>query len=343
MVTTLDDWLDKGQSYKWQVEAVQADSTIVEGPVWGFTAFDSRNVNPRTLTVPQGVDLETARNVAETFLSANGKSASSISTVEPILESSGETLAYAFILSPAGYVIVPATSADVLPPVLAYSFTSSFSTHSASSLTLVKMVRDDVVLRLAALQQKALIPTSFRQKNRSLWDNYLSGKAVVSESTAKTVYGFFLYQPTWGQRKPYYDLCPWDSVNDAQSLTGCVATAYSQILNYWQSPASVTFTSDDDYTTRTRKIDIKATSANFSGLSYNSGSPGAEEKAKISFALGVLSKMNYTSKVSLANTLTVGKSMTRLGYGSPKVVRYAASDSLDTAPIITDLKKKPDG
>ncbi len=341
MSTTIDDWFEFGQAYNWQVEAVQADGTVVPGQVWSFTADSTRSV--KAPEVPQSVGRDSAQKVAETFLGSSGQEGSSIYSVEPITGASGATLAYAFILSPTGYIIVPASSADVLPPVLAYSFTSSFSTHSAASLFMVKMIRDDIVLRLAALQQKASIPSSFRQKNRSLWENHLSGKACATESTARTVYGPHLYLPTWGQRKPYYDLCPWDSVNDAQCLSGCVATAYSQILNYWHAPTSVTFTSDDDYTTRTRKIDIKGTSASFSGLSYNDGAPSDDAKAKLCYALGVLAKMNYTSKVSLANTITVGKAMTRLGYKQPSIKKYSAGDTLDTEPIIADLKAAPSG
>ena len=343
MSTTIDDWLELGQAYNWQVEAVQADGTVVAGPVWSFTADPTRSQSVKTAEVPQAVDRDSAQKVAETFLASSGQGGSSIASVEPILSASEVTLAYAFILSPAGYIIVPASSADVLPPVLAYSFTSSFSTHSASSLAMVKMIRSDIVLRLAALQQKAPVPMSFQQKNRSLWESHLSGKVIASESTARTVYGPHLYDTKWGQGDPYNKLCPWDDVNDAQCLVGCPATAFSQILNYWQAPTSITFTADDDYTTRTRKINIKASSASFSGLSYNSGYPTDDTKAKISYALGVLGKMNYTSKNSTAYTLTMGKSMTRLGYKQPRIKRYSAGDTLDTEPMITDLKASPYG
>ncbi|MHC9542587.1 MAG: C10 family peptidase [Vulcanimicrobiota bacterium] len=343
MSTTIDDWLELGQAYNWQVEAVQADGTVVSGPVWSFSADPTKSRSVKTVEVPQAVDRNSAQKVAETFLASSGQSGSSIASMEPILSASGVTLAYAFILSPAGYIIVPASSADVLPPVLAYSFTSSFSTHSASSLAMVKMIRNDIILRLAALQQKAHVPASFQQKNRSLWESHLSGKVIASESTARTVYGPHLYDTKWGQGDPYNKLCPWDDVNDAQCLVGCPATAFSQILNYWQAPTSITFTADDDYTTRTRKINIKASSASFSGLSYNSGYPTDDNKAKISYALGVLGKMNYTSKNSTAYTLTMGKSMTRLGYKQPRIKRYSAGDTLDTEPIISDLKTKPYG
>ncbi|MHC9540737.1 MAG: carboxypeptidase regulatory-like domain-containing protein [Vulcanimicrobiota bacterium] len=54
MATTLDDWLEQGTAYNWQVEAVQADGTVIQGPVWNFTTEPARGV--RTLRVTDGVN-----------------------------------------------------------------------------------------------------------------------------------------------------------------------------------------------------------------------------------------------------------------------------------------------
>ncbi|MDQ7821195.1 MAG: C10 family peptidase [Candidatus Eremiobacteraeota bacterium] len=334
METAIDDWLEQDQAYNWQVEAVQADGTLVPGPVWSFSTGAARSVRP--LSVPQGIDGDTARKVAETFLASHGPKYCAIISVEPISGIGGVTLAYAFRLSPAGYVIVPACSADVLPPVLAYSFTSPFSTHSASSLALVKMIRSDITLRLSALQQKATIPPSLSQKNRALWESSLSGKWAAE--TGRAVYGPLLTDPTWGQRSPYNKLCPMDPETEVQCITGCVATAYSQVLNYWKVPTAITFTAADNYTTKTREIAITASSASFSGLNYNNGTPDGDTKAKLCFALGVAAKMNYTSKNSTAYTLQVGKTMTRFGYNEPKTISFGVNDTLDTSYLVNDLK-----
>ena len=42
---------------------------------------------------------------------------------------------------------------------------------------------------------------------------------------------------TWGQYAPYYNATP--TVNGKQCLTGCIATALAQILNYYQYPAQL--------------------------------------------------------------------------------------------------------
>jgi len=141
LATTIDDWLDQGTAYNWQVEAVQADGTVVPGPVWNFTT--QSDWGARALQVTDGIDQHQAQKVADTFIAAMGPAGFSIASVENINSVSGTKLARAFILNPAGYIIVPASRAHVLPPVLAYSFTTSFSTSKASSIPLLNLFRGE--------------------------------------------------------------------------------------------------------------------------------------------------------------------------------------------------------
>jgi hypothetical protein len=341
MESSADDWLEQGTVYNWQVEAVQADGTVIAGPVWNFTTESARRITSPEVKEP--VDREQAKTVARAFLESRSKDTFTISSMEPIANSHGSTLAYAWLLNPAGYVIVPASRASVLPPVLAYSFTSSFSTHEASSQPLLAMIRSDIGLRLTALSERTIPGGPQLERNSDMWERYLSGKAIAFDSRAVT--GPHLYTPTWGQRDPYNRNCPMDPDpdNPGQCVTGCVATAYAQILNYWHHPTSVNFTSADDYTTRTRSISINALTANFTGLNYSGGYPGDDAKAQLCFAMGVLARMNYTSKGSLAYTLEAGKSLTRFGYTSPLTKTFGVNDTLDTAPLVSDLKASPNG
>ena len=50
-----------------------------------------------------------------------------------------------------------------------------------------------------------------------------------------------LVTTTWGQRAPYNDLCP-DYAPGKRAVTGCVATAMAQIMNYHKWPTSTTGT-----------------------------------------------------------------------------------------------------
>ena len=49
-----------------------------------------------------------------------------------------------------------------------------------------------------------------------------------------------LLRTEWNQLSPYNLLCPMD--NGKQCVTGCVATAMAQVMNYWQHPAQTTAT-----------------------------------------------------------------------------------------------------
>ena len=45
---------------------------------------------------------------------------------------------------------------------------------------------------------------------------------------------------TWYQEEPYSNLCPMDQRDNTRSLTGCVATAASQVMYKWRHPAQGT-------------------------------------------------------------------------------------------------------
>jgi hypothetical protein len=60
----------------------------------------------------------------------------------------------------------------------------------------------------------------------------------------------------WGQDTPYNNFCPIDSTN-AVCLTGCVATAMAQVMNYYRYPSRTTMTIPA-YTTETQNIAVPA-------------------------------------------------------------------------------------
>jgi len=64
------------------------------------------------------------------------------------------------------------------------------------------------------------------------WMLYAAGEAYVM--------GDYLVKTQWNQREPYWNQTPM--INEVQTLTGCVATAMAQIMNYHQYPASTTGT-----------------------------------------------------------------------------------------------------
>ena len=58
----------------------------------------------------------------------------------------------------------------------------------------------------------------------------------------------------WGQGTPYRNLCP--KINGQPCVTGCVATAMAQVMNYWQFPAVLP--AQAAYVTSTQHISVPA-------------------------------------------------------------------------------------
>ncbi|MCD4782712.1 MAG: C10 family peptidase [Candidatus Eremiobacteraeota bacterium] len=337
--------LEYDTAYKWQVEAVSTDEGMSTGPVWSFTT------KPEEGTMSRG---EVDPDLAKTIAMAHIKRARSRSQVvkkygqilkkmpaDPVgdlkilgdKDKSNVTLAYVFNLKPKGYIVVSPDKA--FPPVIAYSYTSDFSWKEVPQNALLHLLRYDMKLRLQALE-KGEIPRDAMIKSGRLWSQYLSGK-VLNEKHQKAIWGPLMTFPSWNQTSPYDNDCPIDPVTSERSMVGCVATSMAQVLNYWKSPTSVSFTSADNYTTPTRGIEIDATTASFSNINYAGGAPDDATKAAISFACGVSVWMNYTSDSSGANFLNVAS---QLGYrfGFVKTYMEDYNTGFNPTKIISNVK-----
>jgi len=232
--------------------------------------------------------------------------------------STSDPLAYVFELAPKGYLVV--TMDTRLVPVVAYSYTSPFSWEESPQNILLDMLRQDMANRLRALDDKAIAAEVIEDNERS-WDGLLGDEPPQRYTYTAGVYGPWTTDPSWHQGSPYWDECPMDPneppVGTHRCVVGCVATALAQILNYWQTPTSVTFQSSDDYTSTkdpgdgygTRTIPITASTADFSGLSYNDCNPSNAPKADLSYAAGVSVRMGYSSNGSGAYTFQIARAL----------------------------------
>lgn len=336
MNSNLEDWLAYGTKYHWQAQAVHNDRSVSTGPEWTFTT--EALVAPRALIITDPVDVETAKKIAQTFINEKGRQDRTISSIKQI-KIKDTTVAYLFVLNPAGNIIVPASKSDVVSPILSYSFDFNAADNNPVLARIINMVQVDMEKRLSAKQKNILLPDSYRQKNNEMWDEYLSGK--IKAKTAKATYGPLLHTPTWGQSSPENDKCPEDPVTGKRCIVGCVATAYAQIFNYWETPKSLTFTSNDNYTTVAREISVTASNANFSNIPYKKGETDSDSKALLSLACGMLVRMNYTSTFSGANTAYMSYVMasdTRLGYGAPSIQNFKIGGVFDATNLINNIK-----
>lgn len=222
-----------------------------------------------TVTTAWGgpVTLESARRVAQgqvrhhrtLFGDWNGAASPTIEDPEIITLEQGRS-AYHFRIHPTGYVIVSAY--DNLSPVPFYSTRSTFDITRVDN---PKALEAWIIYRLNAKAaaaadsqiRKAASPDSAGQVTRSprvgnAWTYFdrLSG-GVADQTISRNLIGTAADEPgdivkgamvepllttIWGQDAPYNIEMPDDSCTGGHTLSGCVATAWSQILNYWQWP-----------------------------------------------------------------------------------------------------------
>jgi hypothetical protein len=195
------------------------------------------------LTFAAQITENTAKIVGQNFLSAQTnsqafKNGNSLVLVYTATENKINALKikptvyyYIFNESPSeGFVIVAAD--DNVSPILGYSDENNFNPSNipisiAEWLNGYKEQISDVIKK--NIQANTQVKTQ--------WKEYLSGN--ISSLSAKTSSSVVLplVQTQWDQ-SPYYNaLCPYDIVAAEYTVTGCTATAMSQIMKYWNYPS----------------------------------------------------------------------------------------------------------
>lgn len=145
----------------------------------------------------------------------------------------------------------------------------------------------------------------------------------------------------WDQENPYNTLTP--VIGGKQSLTGCVATATAQIMNYYHYPerstGSVSY--NDNGVQRTMNFDDQPAFDWSNMLStYTSASPEANRTAvaRLMQCVGYGVQMTYGSDVSVAHHRNAGEALYKyFGYDS-NIHRYERNKMSDAEwiNIITD-------
>lgn len=132
-----------------------------------------------------------------------------------------------------------------------------------------------------------------------------------------------LCETRWNQGDPYNSLCPIDPSTSQRSVTGCVATAFAQILKFWSKPAVGT----GSHTYHANKIDMDLTydfDANPFEWDkmldvYNNDNKGTTAQrnavANLMLACGISVDMNYSSVASGAGSANVASAVAKyFGY-----------------------------
>jgi len=135
---------------------------------------------------------------------------------------------YLLKLAPTGFLIMSADDNSV--PVLAYSGSQDIVSASfpPNFLDWVASYNDQITeLR----SQKTIQPA-----NNQAWQSLLNGLIPQREITRSVQP---LLSTNWDQGWPYNELCPSDNAGPGGHVyAGCVATAMSMVMKYWNHPAT---------------------------------------------------------------------------------------------------------
>jgi hypothetical protein len=172
----------------------------------------------------------------------------------------GENLYYVFNVSGnGGFIMVSAE--DAARPILGYNTTGQFAINNAPPVIADWFVKYSKEISYA--KANTVIAT---KEVTDKWARYAQDPAHITKQLRASNAVGPLLNTTWDQPYPYNILCPQDASapneNNGRVLTGCGATAMSQIMRYWSYPAHGT--GQNSY-----QSNYGTLSANFGSTTYN--------------------------------------------------------------------------
>lgn len=120
-----------------------------------------------------------------------------------------------------GFALIAAD--DCVRPLLAYSHDGTFD--AAHMPAHVEAWIDGYRREIASVVEAGIAPSP---RVQAMWENPTADKSGSHVDPLLTT--------RWSQRPYYNTRCPYDTVDSAYCVTGCVATAMAQIMRYWQWP-----------------------------------------------------------------------------------------------------------
>jgi len=218
-----------------------------------------------------------------------------------------------------GFVIVAAD--DVVKPVLGYSDNGKYDENDLPPNFVYWM--EFLQSQIEWAQEQGLEQGAELAEE---WDSFLSGEVPMMAVVVSP-----LITTTWNQTAPYNNLCPTDlypSTSGTRTLTGCVATAMAQIMNYHKRPLQSTAVVPSDAYTTTSSLKLNMASEDLGGFEWdkmNTTTPGTSEQqaavAKLMYHAGLSVKMNYNTSSSGTNSGNVVMALTRY-FGYDNSIRF---------------------
>jgi hypothetical protein len=277
------------------------------------------------------VSFETARVVAEQKLrhhlgiygSWNGHDAPTIADGRPV-QLTGRVVGYNFSINPSGHILIAVD--DEFSPILLYSDRSHLDLNRIYDGTSIeawifpeieKNLKIAETIRATAPQSGRVavsVQNEVQEQVAKAWSLYKDRQGERSASLSPTdgqgmrsVTVGPLLTTTWGQSSPYNLGTPNDSCAGGHTLTGCVATAWAQLLRYWRWPLHGT--GSKTYTWSSTTGGNQVLTVDFSAATYDwanmpnvltGGSSQAEKDAVslLMYHMGVSAAMDFGCSTS---------------------------------------------
>ncbi|PKH51154.1 hypothetical protein CXF68_10870 [Tenacibaculum sp. Bg11-29] len=241
---------------------------------------------------------------------------------------------YIISFKKGGFVIVSAD--DSTKPILAYSDTSFFDTNLENPTTKTLLNGYKSFVYESALAQK----TSKMKSANSGWNRLLKSKSQNQRKTK--VIAPFMDDILYTQSSGFQKFCPSD--DDGQAIVGCVATAMSQVMRYWEFPSTGSGkTSYNHNKYGNISVDFETQQYDWDNMSKTRAD---DENAKLSYHAGVAVKMNYGTSANggsgayTTNALSSLKRNFKYNNGARMVYRYRYSDNEWSNVIKEQLNEK---
>lgn len=223
-----------------------------------------------------------------------------------------------------GFVLIAGD--DCVTPVLGYSTNSTFS-------------QDDMAPSLKAWLDAVSADIQTKRENGK-------AAATVTDSDNRTVVVEPMVKTHWDQSRPYHDLTP--TINGMSTMTGCVATAVSQVMNFYQWPVKGTGSIHYDtpsYDTKTMDVDFSQSTYDWNNMcndyTLTNGVPDWNETqgkavAQLMHDVGAAVRMSYGVQSSGAWGADIANAMrTYFSYNAKHYQKYDY-----TTPEWIELNKK---
>jgi hypothetical protein len=255
-----------------------------------------------------------------------------ISEVHTFRDTAGTDLYHVVYLSPAGFAIVPAD--DLVEPIIAFSSEGAYDASEANPLG--ALVGNDLPGRIARVRSSAQATT---EKSAELspsqaaalrkWERLQTSEPVMEYGLAAVsdVRVAPLIQSKWSQTTVSGNYC-YNYYTPNNYPSGCVATAMSQLLRFYQMPTTTVGT--ESFTITVDDVDRSEAlmGGNGTGGAYNwsnmplvpDGATTDTQRQAIGRLLhdaGATVNMSYTSGGSGADTLETATALrTTFGYSN---------------------------